>query len=138
MASYRILKNRTRLLVVAMVLFTSLGNILLSMGMSKLGEVNIAVPGSLMDAFLHTVTSLLVWLGIFCLLLYFASYLLALSWADYSYVMPASAVGYPVVTFLGFAVLHEKVSIATWMGVTLICLGVLLVERTPLRTTEGN
>lgn len=136
MASYRILRNKTHLLVIAMVLFTSVGNILLSMGMSKIGQVSIASPGSLVNAFLHTVTSGTVWLGILCLLLYFVSYLLVLTWADYSYVMPASAVGYPIVTFLGYAILRERVSFAGWMGVVLICAGVMLVERTPVRTTE--
>jgi uncharacterized membrane protein len=136
MASNQILRNKTHLLVIAMVLFTSLGNILLSMGMSKIGQVSTASPGALMTAFLHTVTSGMVWLGIFCLLLYFVSYLLVLSWADYSYVMPASAVGYPIVTFLGYAILRERVSFAGWLGVALICAGVMLVERTPLRTTE--
>ncbi|MBI1738768.1 MAG: EamA family transporter [Acidobacteria bacterium] len=136
MASYRILRNKTHLLVIAMVLFTSLGNILLSMGMSKIGQVSIASPGSLVNAFLHTVTSGTVWLGILCLLLYFVSYLLVLTWADYSYVMPASAVGYPLVTFLGYAILRERVSFAGWMGVVLICAGVMLVERTSVRTTE--
>ena len=80
----------------------------------------------------------MIWLGISCLLLGFVSYLLVLTWADYSYVMPASAVGYPIVTFLGFAILGERVSFAGWMGVLLICAGVMLVERTPLHTTEPN
>jgi drug/metabolite transporter (DMT)-like permease len=138
MPSYRILKNRTYLLVIAMVLFSSVGNLLLGMGMKEIGQVSMASPGSLMSAFLHTVTSSMIWLGISCLLLGFVSYLLVLTWADYSYVMPASAVGYPIVTFLGYAILREPVSFAGWMGVVLICAGVMLVERTPLRTTEPN
>lgn len=138
MSSYRILKNKTHLLVIAMVLFSSVGNLLLSMGMKEIGQVSLASPGLLVSAFLHTVTSGMVWLGISCLLLGFVSYLLVLTWADYSYVMPASAVGYPIVTFLGFAILRERVSFAGWMGVVLICVGVMLVERTPLRTTEPN
>lgn len=138
MTSYRNLKIRTHLLVVAMVLFTSVGDILLSKGMSNIGQVDIASPQSLLNAFLQTVTSSMVWLGIICLLLYFVSYLLVLTWADYSYVMPASAVGYPIVTFLGYAILREHVSFAGWMGVAMICMGVMLVERTPLRTTESD
>ena len=138
MTSYRIQKIKTHLLVIAMVLFTSVGDILLSKGMSNIGQVSVASPASLLNAFVHTVTSGLVWLGIACLLLYFVSYLLVLTWADYSFVMPASAVGYPIVTFLGYAILREHVSFAGWMGVTLICAGVMLVERTPLRTTEPN
>jgi uncharacterized membrane protein len=138
MTSYRILKIRTHLLVVAMVLFTSVGDILLSKGMSNIGQVNTSSLASLLNAFVHTVMSGMVWLGILCLLLYFVSYLLVLTWADYSYVMPASAVGYPIVTFLAYLILREHVTFAGWMGVALICMGVMLVERTPLRTTEPD
>ncbi len=83
-------------------------------------------------------TSGMVWLGISCLLLFFVSYLLVLTWADYSYVMPASAVGYVIVTFLGYAVLGEEVTLTRWAGVSLICLGVMLVGRTPPRTTQPS
>ncbi|MBI3663473.1 MAG: EamA family transporter [Acidobacteria bacterium] len=125
-------------MVITMVLFSSVGNILLSIGMKEIGQVSLASPGLLVTAFLRTVTSSMVWLGISCLLFYFVSYLLVLTWADYSYVMPASAVGYPIVTFFGYAILSEEVSLTVWTGVILICAGVMLVERTPLRTTEPN
>ncbi len=138
MISNRTRRTKTHLMVVGMVLFSSVGNILLSMGMKEIGQVSLASPALLVTAFLRTVTSGMVWLGIACLLLYFVSYLLVLTWADYSYVMPASAVGYPIVTFLGFAILSEAVSLTVWTGVVLICAGVMLVERTPLRTTQPN
>jgi len=61
---------------------------------------------------------------------------LVLSWADFSYVQPASAVAYLTVTLLGHFMLHETVTPAQWVGVTVICMGVLVVGRTPMRTTE--
>jgi len=64
------------------------------------------------------------------------SYMTVLSWADYSYVMPAGAFGYAVLTFLAVIFLHESVSPRRWFGVLLICVGVLLVGQTKPRTTE--
>jgi len=58
-----------------------------------------------------------------------------LSWADYSYVMPAGAFGYAVLTFLAVIFLHESVSPRRWVGVLLICIGVMLVGQTKPRTT---
>jgi drug/metabolite transporter (DMT)-like permease len=84
----------------------------------------------------HTVTSGLIWLGIVSFLLFFVCYMLVLSWADYSYVTPASAVGYAIVPLLGYAVLGEVVTSMRWAGVGFICLGVMLVGCTPPRTTE--
>ncbi len=119
-----------------MVSFSSAGDILLSKGMKQVGSVSVASPATLAMAFLGTVTNGMIWLGIGSFLLFFVCYMLVLSWADYSYVMPASAVGYAIVPFLGYALLGEVVTSTRWAGVAFICLGVMLVGRTPPRTTE--
>ena len=49
--------------------------------------------------------------------------------------MPAGAFGYAVLTLLAVLFLHESVSPRRWIGVTLICVGVLLVGQTKPRTT---
>jgi uncharacterized membrane protein len=51
--------------------------------------------------------------------------------------MPAGAFGYAVLTFLAVVFLHESVSLRRWVGVILICVGVLLVGQTKPRTTEA-
>lgn len=130
------LRKKTHVLVALMVLFSSTGNILLSKGMKQIGSVSLASPASLAAAFLQTIASGTIWLGIGSLLLFFVAYLLVLSWADYSYVMPASATGYALVPLLGATLLGEVVTSRRWAGVALICLGVALVARTPARTTE--
>jgi drug/metabolite transporter (DMT)-like permease len=132
------LRQKTHLLVVLMVAFSSAGNILLSKGMKQIGSVSVASAGSLATAFLHTVTNGLIWLGIGSFLLFFVCYMLVLSWADYSYVMPASAIGYAIVPLLGYLLLGEVVTSTRWAGVAVICLGVMLVGRTPPRTTESG
>jgi drug/metabolite transporter (DMT)-like permease len=75
-------------------------------------------------------------MGIVCLLAFFAAYMLILTWADYSYVQPASAFSYAVVAILGLLLLGEKVSLLRWAGIAVICLGVLIVGHTHPRTTE--
>ena len=75
-------------------------------------------------------------MAIFFLIGFMVSYMTVLSWADYSYVMPTGAFGYTVLTFLAVVFLHESVSPRRWVGVVLICVGVLLVGQTKPRTTE--
>jgi uncharacterized membrane protein len=70
-----------------------------------------------------------------CLLGFLFSYMTVLSWADYSYVMPSGAFGYAAVTILAAVFLGETVSLRRWVGVVLICVGVLLVGQTRPRTT---
>ena len=74
-------------------------------------------------------------LGIAGQLAFFVAYSLALSWADYSYVQPASSVAYVVVAILGIVMLHESVSPLRWLGIGVICLGVVVVGRTHPNTT---
>ncbi len=40
-------------------------------------------------------------------------HMLVLSWADYSFVMPFSAIAYALVPLLGYLFLHEQVSVAS-------------------------
>lgn len=137
MSHERRLRLKTLVVVFFMAMSGSVGNVFLKRGMDRIGAVELA-PTSLAHAFWQTVTSATIWLGIAFLLAFFLLYLLVLSWADYSYVMPASAFGYAVVAFLGVAVLGETVSMRRWLGVALICIGVMLVGQTKPRTTEAR
>jgi drug/metabolite transporter (DMT)-like permease len=130
------LHAKTFILILLMVLFGPLGDVLLRKGMKQIGAVPVGSPSALPDFFLRTFTSGMIWMGIGFLLLFFISYLLVLSWADYSFVQPASATGYAVVSLLGYLILGEVVTSLRWAGVAVICIGVFLVGRTPPRTTE--
>ena len=134
MPSERRLRIKTLVMVLAMVVCANVGDLLLKSGMTKIGAVQFTAAG-LAHAFRLTVVSGTIWLGILFLLGFMASYMTVLSWADYSYVMPAGAFGYAFLTFLAVVILHERVSPLRWIGVIIICVGVLLVSQTRPRTT---
>src|SRR5207237_3174317 len=96
------LRKKTYTLLAAMVFFSSLGNVLLGRGMKEIGEIVDLSPRALAAVFARTFTNGSIWLGILSLLIFFVSYLLLLSWADFSYVQPASAIGYALVAVLGY------------------------------------
>jgi uncharacterized membrane protein len=135
MASERRLRIKTLVLVLAMVVCANAGDLMLKRGMSQIGAVQLSAPG-LTHALRLTATNRTVWVGIFFLTGFMLSYMTVLSWADYSYVMPAGAFGYALLTFLAVVILHEPVSARRWAGVVLICVGVLLVGQTKPRTTS--
>ncbi|HKV28898.1 MAG TPA: EamA family transporter [Candidatus Acidoferrales bacterium] len=130
------LHGKTICLIGLMAVFGSLGDVLLRKGMKQIGAVSNWRPEALLATFEKTFRSGPIWLGIMSLLLFFIAYLLVLSWADYSYVQPASATGYFFVAVLGYLLLGEVIPRMRWIGVLVICLGVLLVGGTPPRTTE--
>jgi len=131
-------RRLTYLLLGIMVFFGSIGNVLLSKGMKQVGEVVDFSPVALLAVFLKTFMNSSIWLGIFSLLLFFVSYLLLLSWADLSYVQPASAIGYAMVALLGYVLLGESVSPTRWIGVLFISGGVALVGVTNPSTTRSD
>lgn len=129
------IRVKTLVMILAMVVCANAGDLMLKRGMAKIGEVQIS-PSGLAHAFQLTVSSGSIWIGIVFLSGFMLSYMTVLSWADYSYVMPAGAFGYALLTLLAVIFLHETVSPMRWVGVVLICIGVLLVGQTRPRTTE--
>jgi drug/metabolite transporter (DMT)-like permease len=126
---------KTLVVILVMVLCANIGDLMLKRGMSQIGAVTLS-PAGLEHAFLLTVTNSTIWIGILFLIGFTVSYMTVMSWADYSYVMPAGAFGYALLTLLAVVFLHETVSPRRWFGVVLICIGVLLVSQTKPRTTE--
>lgn len=127
---------KTYIAIFLMVIFGPLGNVMLGKGMRQIGAVSMASSQELAYVLLRILHSPAIWLGVASLLTFFATYMLVLSWADYSYVQPASSVSYVVVALLGRFVLGEKITSIGWIGVSVICLGVFVVGWTPPGTTE--
>ena len=122
-------------MVLLMVVSANLGDLMLKRGMLQIGEVELSAAG-LLRALLSTAHNGTIWLGIFFLIGFTLCYMTVVSWADYSYVMPAGAAGYALQTLLAVVLLHEAVSGRRWIGAVLIVVGVLLVGQTHPVTTN--
>ena len=127
---------KTYILILLMVFFSPLGNILLSKGMKGIGSAKDWAPADVFQILIKILTSGTIWLGIASLVTFFIAYMLVLTWADYSYVQPASSFSYAVVALLSYFLLGEVVSPLRWAGIAVICVGVFIVGRTPPHTTE--
>ena len=128
-------QTKTYVLLFLLVLLGSVGNTLLSKGMKDAGDLDLSHFASLVAGAARVLTSGTIWAGIALMLGFMVCHMLVLSWADYSFVMPFSAIAYALVPLLAYLFLHEQVSTARWMGIVLIVLGVVLINRTPHRTT---
>lgn len=114
----------------SVALCAPLGDTFLSRGMTRLGPITLAHPGSLIGA----VFTPWIALGIALLIGFFASYLTALSWADLTFVLPATAFGNVIVALLSRFWLHEPISFQRWAGIVLITVGVGFVANGPSLT----
>jgi EamA-like transporter family len=131
-------RGKTFALLALMVTFGSVGDVLLSQGMKRLGGLHSWSPERAVAFFARAFDTGIVWLGIAMLMLFLVSYMIVLSWADFSYVSPASAIGYVLVALMGYFFLGEHVPTTRWIGVGLICLGVIVVGGTHLNTTQNR
>ncbi len=117
-SSPRALRLKTRVLACVVILSNVFGNFLLSLGLKT-------------DYFNPWIL-----LGVSLLILWMLARMTLLSWADLTYVLPVTALGYVLTAVVARLFLHEQVSLARWAGIALIIAGVSMVSDTPIRTTH--
>jgi drug/metabolite transporter (DMT)-like permease len=107
-----------------------LGDTFLSRGMTRFPAISLSHP----IALLYAIFTPWIAMGILLLIGFFASYLTALSWADLTFVLPATAFGYVFIALLARFWLHEPISLERWIGIILITVGVGFVSQGPSLT----
>ena len=118
---------RKYLVLAGVTVFAPVGDSLLSYGMKQVGNIHLSnIPDLLL-----AITNPWVGIGIVMLLGFFASYMTALSWADLTYVLPASSLGYVLLALIARFALHERISLTRWIGIALVSSGVGFVTSGP-------
>jgi drug/metabolite transporter (DMT)-like permease len=116
------------------MIFGAFGDVALSRGMKDVGQISLQHLPELISA----VFTPWVGAGIVLLLAFFVSYLSALSFADLTYVLPATAIGYIIMALLAKFFLHENISAQRWAGIVLITVGVGFVTSGPAQTPTAR
>jgi multidrug transporter EmrE-like cation transporter len=117
------------LLVIGFVTFTTIGDVLLSRAMNRIGDMDAIRRQRGFIAVIQTVvTNATFWTAILFMAASFFSLLWALNKADLSFVGPASsAMVFVINTLAGKYVLKENVDHRRWAATALVCLGILLI-----------
>ena len=118
---------KTFLLLAMLIVFSSLGEILSARGMKQIGEVSFR-PRLLLRTIPRLFTNRNLIAGVACLAFSFFSFLSLLSYADLSFVVPLTAMGYITNTIGAKFLLHEKISSARWWGTVLVTFGVAIIS----------
>jgi drug/metabolite transporter (DMT)-like permease len=122
------------MVLAGVTLFAAAGDTLLSHGMKQVGGISLNHLQDVIFALLNP------WVasGIILLLAFFASYMSALSWADLTFVLPATSLGYVLLALVARFALHEEVSPMRWAGIALIAAGVGFVAGGPALTSHAK
>ena len=125
---------RKYLVLAGVTLFAAIGDSLLARGMQQVGSISLQ---RLPDIVL-TILNPWILLGTLFLLGFFAAYMTALSWADLTYVLPATSLGYVLLALIAKFALHEQVTTTRWLGITMISAGVGFVTQGPALTQHPH
>ena len=134
MAAGRAVDLKTKLLTLFVVATNVLGNVSLSWGMKHQN----AELGLSPWTYIRLIFSPWVMLGTMLLILWLLSRMTLLGWADLSYVLPVTAMGYVLTALVGRYFLGEAISYQGWAGTVLIVAGIVLVGMTPPNTTGSE
>jgi drug/metabolite transporter (DMT)-like permease len=123
---------RKYLVLAGVTVFAAAGDSMLSHGMKQTGNISLHHLRGVIFAVLNPWVAI----GILLLLAFFATYMTALSWADLTYVLPATSLGYVLLALVARFLLHEHVSPLRWLGIALITGGVGFIAGGPEITTH--
>jgi drug/metabolite transporter (DMT)-like permease len=122
-------KLRTFALVMAVVLLNAGGNLLMAWGMKHIPEVSWNPLG-----YLRAMLNPFVAAGIAVLIMWLLTRMALLSWADLSFVLPLTGLGYILNAALGRLFLNESITPAHWAGTLLVFAGTAMVGSTQHHT----
>ena len=109
------------------ILFSSVGDILLSNGMKLNGEVKLRHIQDIPPLIRMVFSNRLILIGVLAMAVYFVSYTATLAWEDVSVANPLTALSYVIATAYALFVMRERVGLMRWAGVALVTLGAILV-----------
>lgn len=118
---------RTVLFLAIVVLAGTGGEIAATHAMKRLGEVKEFAPRVVLGVLGRAFRLGWMWVGMGLMTLAFFSLLALLSWADVSFVVPATALSYVVGALGAKLLLGEYLGPMRWAGILLVTIGVAIV-----------
>lgn len=114
--------------VISLALTDSSADILTAIGIRQVGKVPLS-PAQILPWLGRIFTRPLIFVGVGCNAISFLLFITLLSWADISYIRPATAIGY-IFSLLGARfVLQEQIAVSRLIGIIIIGLGVSILSQ---------
>ena len=128
----RRIRFKTLIFTIIVILSNAIGDLFLTLGVKQhTAELSLSPV-----AYIAAMFSPWVATGIALLIVWMLTRMALFGWADLSFVLPVTSVGYVLTAVLGKVVLNEEISAKRWLGTALIVAGTAVVGRTTVRTTE--
>ena len=119
---------KTAMMLAIVILAGSLGDVLIAKGMKRVGEISTLRLCELAWIAKSVVCNAPFLLGLLCMALSFGAFLAVLSWADLSFIVPATSLSFVVSTLGAKWLLRERINRLRWIGTLLVGVGVALLS----------
>jgi multidrug transporter EmrE-like cation transporter len=116
-------------LILLAAFFGVCGQLSLKVGMNQVGQLGAEVLDQPLQAVVRVVSTPLVISGLAMYVLGAAMWLMVLSRSALSFAYPILAIGYAITPLLAWLLLGESMNGVRWLGIAVICLGVLVISR---------
>ena len=120
---------KTLIVMLLAITAGAVGDIFLTQGMRSSGDLSSMGLRQIFETVLKALTNWRLILGTAMQAVYFGLWLAVLSWEDLSVALPMQALSYVVVAFLAQWYLGENVTPMRWAGISLVCVGVMMITK---------
>ena len=127
---------KTVIIMLLAVTAGTVGDILLAKGMKQLGDLSSMNLRGILEVAYRAMTEWKIVVGTAMLALFFFLWLAVLSWEDLSVALPMQALNYVLVAILAKYLLHEQISPLRWAGITMVCIGVIMITKSSAADKE--
>ncbi len=119
---------KTAMMLAIIILSGALGDVYIAKGMKQVGEIRTLRLRELAWLGRRMVSNVAFLLGLLSMIAGFLAFLVVLSWADLSFIIPATSLTFVLATLGAKLILKENINRLRWLGTVLVGLGVALIS----------
>ncbi len=129
---------KTIIIMMIAVTAGTVGDILLAKGMKQLGDLSTMNLRGILEVAYRAMSEWKIVVGTAMLALFFFLWLAVLSWEDLTVALPMQALNYVLVAILAKYLLHEQISPLRWVGIALVCVGVIMITKSSTANKDSS
>ena len=118
----------TALMITIIVFGTAASDVLIARGVRQVKRLSVFKLSEIAVIARRILSNVSLLSGILMAAASFFAFLIVLSWADLSLVLPATSLSYVIATLGSKIILRERINRLRWTGTFFVCAGVALIS----------
>jgi len=119
---------KTALMVTIIVFGTAASDVLIARGVRQVKRLSVFKLSEITVIARRILSNVSLFSGVLMAAASFFAFLIVLSWADLSLVLPATSLSYVIATVGSKIILRERINRLRWTGTFFVCAGVALIS----------